>query len=75
MTAVNDYSHLPDAEFQELLDRIDREPEAPEAFDAKAALRRVLALADEWEANPIEVILGGANYAVAGIRAAVAGQP
>jgi hypothetical protein len=43
---VNDYTAAPEAEFQELLDRIEREPEAPEAW---ATVERVAeAIRAEW---------------------------
>jgi hypothetical protein len=61
---VNDLSWAVDEEFAERLERWEAAPDAPESFDATAALRRVLALADHHEECCGYVTVGSLRAAI-----------
>jgi hypothetical protein len=77
MTAVNNYTAAPAAEFQELLDRIEREPEAPEAWTTIERVARAICESDEdgrWESWPEHVREVYRKYAVAAVVTIDTGQ-
>jgi hypothetical protein len=66
---VNDYSDAGYLAFEaDVLDHFDNRPPAPESFDATAALRRVLALADGHEGCCGTVNIASLREAVRGER-------